>query len=120
MKGLDLENFRPASSGELLDGIAKNAAIAAADAWKSLRDAIVADLQALSENAFQTQMRLSRKSITQGEADFLVHMQELYFHQVLLHTKFLSYVAAQAVLDAVFGVIAAAIKNVTGVTIKFG
>ncbi len=119
MPAIDLESFHPANASELLDGMLANAMSTALDQGAKLKKAIEADLKALSMAAFRTQARLAAGEIDQSDADFLIHMQELNLNSILLKLQFLTYALAQAVLDAVFGLIRAAVRNLTGFDLNF-
>jgi hypothetical protein len=119
MPAIDLDSFSPGSASELLDGILSTAVSTALDQGAKLKATITADLKALSIAAFGTQARLATGEIDQSEADFLLHMQELNLNSILLKLQFLTYALAQAVLDAVFGLIRAAVRNLTGFDLNF-
>jgi hypothetical protein len=116
----DLGTFKPNSPDELFQGILGEAiSILGAD-WAKAEAELKSDLQLLAQRAFQTQTLLAGGRISVTEADRELHFQEVFLNSALAHFEFMAYVTAQNVLDGVFGVIQAAIKNWTGIDLNFG
>jgi fructose-specific component phosphotransferase system IIB-like protein len=115
----DLTTFKPNSSNELFQGILGQViGILGAD-WAKAEAELKADLHLLAQRAFQTQSLLAGGKISVTEADRELHFQEVFLNSALAHFEFMAYVTAQNVLDGVFGVIRAAIKNWTGIELNF-
>lgn len=111
---VDLAAFRPGSPGELLDGIVSHVAPLLGAHWARAKAEITGHLQQAADRAHSTQQRLLAGEIPPDEAQFLFEMQARNLRQVLRLAQFSVFVAAQAVVDAVFAVVGAAIRNVTG------
>ena len=111
---VDLAAFRPGSPGELLDGIVSHVVPLLGAHWVQAKGEIVGHLEALAAKAHSTQSRLLAGEITPDDARFLFESQAIYLENILRLAQFTVFVAAQAVVDAVFGVVGAAIRNVTG------
>lgn len=116
---VDLDSFQPRSAGELFDGIVSHAVPIIGSMWSQARDELEIHFSTLAQNSFQTMKRLAEGRITREKADALLHMQELYLNNILLYSEFLVYDMAQAVLDAVFSVVKAAVRNWTGIMLNF-
>ena len=111
---VDLASFRPGSPGELLDGIVSHVAPVLGAHWAQAKGEIAGHLETLAAKAHSTQSRLLAGEITPDDAQFLFESQAIYLENILRLARFTVYVAAQAVVDAVFAVVGAAIRNVTG------
>jgi hypothetical protein len=111
---VDLASFRPGSPGELLDGIVSHVAPVLGAHWSQARGEIAGHLETLAAKAHSTQARLLAGEITPGDAQFLFESQAIYLENILRLAEFTVFVAAQAVVDAVFAVVGAAVRNVTG------
>lgn len=115
----NLATFHPHSAEEFFDGLVTHVASTAVNAWNDAQQEIEPHLKLLSKRAFRTTQMLAAGQITQADADFIMHGQELYLSNVLIYSEFLTYWLAQQVLDAVFAVVKAAFKNVTGFDLDF-
>ena len=116
---MDLTTFKPNTSDELLQGIlGQVAGVVGADLNK-FKDTCGAQLQSLATTAWNTQISLAKGEVTQADADIAMHTQELFLNNILLQADFMTYKLAQDALDAVFAVVVAAIKNLTGIPLKF-
>jgi hypothetical protein len=111
----DLSTFDPEDEDELLDGILTYTSETIGKDWKKIKDNVESYLGNVAYASFRTLRRLKEGSISQREADLLLHAQELALNQVLLYGELSSYVLAQKILDSVFVAISAAIKNKTGI-----
>jgi hypothetical protein len=111
---VDLAAFRPGSPGELLDGIVSHVAPLLGAHWAGAQAEIGEHLRRAADRAHSTQQRLLAGEIPLEEAQFLFNSQARYLRQVLRLAQFNVFVAAQAVVDAVFAVVGAAVRNVTG------
>jgi hypothetical protein len=119
MPGIDLETFKPSSAGDLAEGVIGELVRVLGESWNEARLEVEEDVRACAEAGYRTLTRLQRGEISQKKADVLLHMQEVFLNQIFLNVEFWSYVIAQRALDAVVGVIKAAIRNVTGVDLNF-
>jgi hypothetical protein len=63
--------------------------------------------------------QLAAQLLTRQQADLTLHLLEYNLNSALAEFKFLVYNAAQKILSAVFDLIKAAIKNITGVSLLF-
>lgn len=115
----DLANFRPNSAKDLLDEILAQLQSVLLDRFASFKKEMSVHLQSLAKKAWLTKVGLQNGTISQADADIGLHTQELAFNNIVLYSELLAYELAQAVLDTVFGVIVAAIKNLTGVELNF-
>ena len=114
---VDLATFRPGSAGELRDGIVSHVAPVIGLHWAQARGEIAHHLEALAAAAHDTQQQLLAGAIGPADAEFLFEMQAFNLQNVLRLAEFSAYVAAQAVVDAAFAVVFAAIRNTTGVSL---
>jgi hypothetical protein len=116
----DLATFKPSNPDELFQGILGQViGILGAD-WIKAEAELKLDLQLLARRAFQTETLLAGGKISVTEADRELHFQEVFLNSTLANFEFMAYVTAQNVLNGVFGVIQAAIKNWTGIDLNFG
>ena len=116
---VNLAEFKPNSAGELFDGVLSHVLPVLADNWERAQEDVEPALKSIAISAFNTQRRLKIGEINQDKADALLHIQELALSNTLLYAEFLTYVLRQEIVDAVFKVITAAIKNWTGVDLNF-
>lgn len=116
---IDLDSFKPANAGELLQGILDYVAPIAEGDWEKAVPELKGYLETVAQAAFLTTTQLAAGKITKEQADLAFHMQELSLNQILLYSKVLAYVTAQKVLNGVFQVIISAVKNTTGVELSW-
>jgi hypothetical protein len=113
----DLEAFTPTTADELFRGVVAALAERLGAEWRRVRGDVTAALRNLSIVAARTQRRLAEGRIGRAEADLILHSQELAMNQILLQAAFSTFELAQAALDTIFQVIAAAINNTVGVRV---
>jgi hypothetical protein len=119
MPRIDLTTFKPSSAGELAEGILGELVSVLGDSWREASAEVEGDVRACADASYHTLTRLANGEISQKKADALLHMQELFLNQIFLNVEFWGYVIAQRALDAVIGVVMAAVKNVTGFDLDF-
>ncbi|WP_081159365.1 hypothetical protein [Ensifer aridi] len=118
--GIDLATFKPESASDLLTGMLKQIASIVLGNFNEIKKELSVHLKSLAQKAWMTQVGLATGAISRENADVAIHTQELALSNVVLYSEFMVYDTAQKVLSAVFSVIGAAIKNLTGVELNFG
>ena len=68
---------------------------------------------------FQTNDWLAKKVINEKQADQTLTILQTDLNLSILQMKTLPYAIEQGILNAVFGLIKAAIKNLTGINLNF-
>ncbi|MDZ4363074.1 hypothetical protein [Brevundimonas sp.] len=116
---VDLSVFKPNDADELFDAIWTQITGVVIDDLQSFKKEIEPMLRSIATKAVRTAGMLAAGQISREDADLALHTQELALSSVLLYSAFMTYVLAQGVLDAVFTVISAAIKNLTGIELSF-
>jgi hypothetical protein len=116
---VDLKTFKPNTPKDLFDAIVSHVVPVLGDQVQKGLKELRSHIQAVSIQSFRTAKDLAEGKITQHDADYLLNMQEAYLNNILRLAGFLPYVLAQAVLDTVIKVISAAVKNWTGIELKF-
>lgn len=117
---VSLDDFKPDTAKELAEGIFKYLALEIGKEWSSIRKQITQHVKAVSVRAMETKSLLAAGRITPAQADFELHGQEYYLNNIILLSTMIPYVLAQKVLNGIFKVINAAIKNWTGVDLMYG
>ncbi|SIP94616.1 hypothetical protein SAMN05880590_101366 [Rhizobium sp. RU35A] len=116
---IDLSTFKPKTADELFSGILANIVSVLKNNVEEIKKEISVHLQSLAKKAWLTQLGLAKGTITRENADIAIHTQELALSNVLLLVEFMTYELVQDVIDAAFSVVSAAIKNLTGIELKF-
>ncbi|KQV81751.1 hypothetical protein [Rhizobium sp. Root1220] len=116
---VDLSTFAPQSAEELGEGLLTVAAVKAKEHWDSIRQEMTAQLTFIAQMTAKVIAQLAAKKITAQQADVTLHLLEYNLNSALAEFKFLVYNAAQKILSAVFDLIKAAVKNLTGVSLLF-
>ncbi len=117
---VDLDTFKPESAEDFASAIVQVVVGEVKDLWNEAKDTLLSHITALATAVAKTQERLISGVFSEADADYAIHQQELYFNNILLLSEFLPYVLAQRILNGVFTLINAAIKNVTGIDLGFG
>jgi hypothetical protein len=115
----DLATYKPESVDELLGDLLEVAAAEAAKTWKNIQADITDHLQFIAKMGIKTSAALLDKTITQREADHTFMLLRLNLNSALLHADILPYAVGQNVLNGVFGVLRAAVRNLTGIDLNF-
>jgi hypothetical protein len=116
---IDLATFKPDSAEEFFEGILANVLSVVKTSIQEIKKEISTHLQSVAKKAWLTQVGLRNGAISREHADIALHTQELALSNILLLSEFMTYELVQDVMDAVFSVISAAIKNLTGIELKF-
>jgi len=116
---LDLTTFKPETVGQLFDGLVSEVSGILGTEWSSAEADVKTYLDNIAHAAFNTTAQLAAGRLTQDQAKMQFKLQELGLKQVLLYSQLLGAVAAQKVVNGVFAVIIAAVKNVTGIDINW-
>ncbi|MBB4405400.1 MULTISPECIES: hypothetical protein [Agrobacterium tumefaciens complex] len=119
-KALDLDKFEPKDASELYKGILQQVSAVLISHFNEVKNEIAVHIKSIAQKAWLTQAGLKNGTISREHADMAMHTQELALSSVLLYSEFLVYDTVQTVLNAVFGVIGAAIRNLTGFDLAFG
>ena len=115
----DLSDFRPKNANELFDKILEEIGAKVGGDFTSFQSEVKSHLKSVAQKAWKVKIGLEKGTISPPDADLALHTQELALNNILLYVELMPYVLAQDVLETVFAVIAAAIKNLTGVPLKF-
>ena len=116
----NLATYKPSSVDDLLKGLVSTAITAAGNAWNKVKDDITAHLSLIAQQTISTKGKLLSGEITDKEADHTFSLLEINLNSALLEAVVLPYIVAQKLLDAVFSVVVAVIKNYTGLSLNFG
>ncbi|MDM9618828.1 hypothetical protein A6U87_16135 [Rhizobium sp. AC44/96] len=116
---VDLATFAPKSAQELGEGLLTVAAAKAKEQWDKIRQEMTAQLSFIAQMTTKVIAQLAAKEITAQRADVTLHLLEYNLNSALAEFKFLVYNAAQKILSAVFDLIKAAVKNLTGISLLF-
>jgi hypothetical protein len=117
---IDPTTFKPESADDLLSGALEVAIAAAGKSWKEMKSTVEEHLTFIAKTTFTTTRQLEAREITTKQADHTFHLLELNFNSTLLLIEIIPFVVAQAVLNAVFGLLNAVVKNYTGIDFGFG
>ena len=117
---IDPDTFKPTTTNELLSAVTEVATAAAGGAWKNMENEVKNHLTFISSTTLETAKKLAAQEITQSQADHTLHLLEYNFNATLLLIQLIPYVVAQAVLNAVFGLVNSVVKNYAGVDLGFG
>jgi hypothetical protein len=91
----------------------------AGKAWKDIKDDLTAHLTLIAQQTLSTKEKLIAGDITANEADHTFSLLQLNLNAVLLEAQTVPYIVGQKVLDGVFAVVTAVIKNYTGIALNF-
>ena len=116
---VDLDTFRPNSIGEFADGILGQVVGILGAKFDKFKTEMAGYMADLGKATLTTAKLLSDHTYTIKDADLAVHSQELFMNNVLLRAEFLAYELAQSILETIFKVVKAVIRNFTGVTLDF-
>ena len=119
MSAIDLTTFAPNSAEELFDGVMSEVAKVLIDNFNKFKRDVAVYLKSVSQKVWDTQAKLASGVISAADADIAVQTQELALSNIVLYAPFMTYVTAQNVLDIVFKVIGAAVRNLTGIDLNF-
>lgn len=121
MAGLDLTTFKPTSASQLGAGILTQLGTVLGTDLNQFKTTCGDQVAAVASAAWNLQTGLAAvpPTITQAQADVALHTQELALNNVILEANFMAYDLAQQALDTVLAVVTAAIRNLTGVALKF-
>jgi hypothetical protein len=112
---IDPATFKPSSADELLKGLLEVAIGAAKGTWDDLKKTITEDLTTLSEDVLKTSQRLADGVINPRQATHSMKLLDAAFSNEVLLVEIVPYAIAQAVINAVFGLVNSVIRNFTGV-----
>jgi hypothetical protein len=99
---------------QLLDDMGKAALGAVGANWPAMRDAASDELSKLATVAAQIEIDKQKGDITQDEAQTLVKMSENTLSTIWLGIQGMAKLTAEAAVNAVIGVVKAAINTATG------
>lgn len=119
MEPIVLETFRPGDAGELAGGIVSHLADLLGNRLQRFEQEFAGYVADLAKASMALALLVSDGSYDRRQVDIALHTQELLVSNALLRAEFLTYELAQSVLETIFKVVAAAIKNLTGLAIKF-
>ncbi len=113
----DLADFNPETIDELLDRIFADVAEIGRDWLEENRETLGGYFRALAEATLQTRASLASGRISEDYADQVMHMQQAAFRQTIKYTEYMTLVLSQRIVNAVFRIVAFAIRNRTGLDI---
>jgi hypothetical protein len=116
---MDMSKFAPGSAEELYRAMVEVAAAEAKDQWRCIEDEVNYQLMMIAQETTGIIAQLAAGEIAETDADLTLHFLEVDLNSALAEFRFLAYDAAQKILSAVFSVIKAALKNLTGVDLMF-
>jgi hypothetical protein len=116
----DLADFKPKNADDLLKKIVSAGSTAAGDTWKSIKNEVKAQFSLIAKISLETAISLEKKEITKKQANHTLHLLELNLESTMLLLEILPFAVADAVLNAVFKIINAVVKNYTGVDFGYG
>lgn len=116
---VDLTTFRPENAGDLLDAILGEVSTVVVSDFKSFKQEAGAILSSIAHKTMMVARLLAEDRITLADADFALHTQEVALSSVLLYSQFITYAIAEDVRAAVFKVVVAAVRNLTGFSLSF-
>ena len=119
MSAVDLTTFKPENARDLLDAIFGEVSSVVTSSFKSFKQEVGAILSSIAHKAMMVARLLADDQITLADADFALHTQEVALSSVLLYSQFITYAIAEDVRAAVFKVVVAAVKNLTGFSLNF-
>lgn len=115
---LDLSTFNPSSVGDLAHAIEGEVSDMGADWWNANAKTVRGDVKSLSEAAMETAQSLAAGAMPPEEAEAILKMQKDAFETSVKFGAYMTLALAQNVVDKVGQIIAAAIKNKTGISIR--
>jgi hypothetical protein len=116
---VDLTTFKPENAGDLLDAIFGEVATIVTSNFKSFKQEVSGIVTSIAHKAMMVARLLADGQISLADADFALHTQEVALSSVLLYSRFIAYDIAEDVRSAVFKVVVAAIRNLTGISFNF-
>lgn len=115
---VDLKTFKPGSADELLKGVLGHVAGLLQEKLKQFEKEMVTYLGDLTKASIALAKLINDGTYGARQADLALHSQELLVNNALLRAEFLTYDVAQSILETIFKVIGAAVKNLTGLQLK--
>lgn len=116
----DLSGFKPDKAGELFRKIASVGSAAAGEIWENVKDEVQSQLELISRISLQVAESLAKGEVTEQQAKHTLHLLELNLQATMLLIEILPFTIAEAILNAIFKVVSAVVKNHTGVDIDLG
>jgi hypothetical protein len=115
----DLATYKPATADDLAKGLGQVALTAAAGSWNAIKTDVLAHLTLIATLTLSTKDKLAAGSISEKDADHTLSLLQLNLNSTVLEADMVPYVVGQKVLNAVFAVVAAVVKNYTGIALNF-
>ena len=108
-------DFAPDTMSELMKAIKSDLSEEFSGWWGANKSAVSGAIRTVSQSAFETQKSLLKGDIEEELADIALQSQKAALRQVLRHTKLMSLILLQALVNAIFKRIGWALLNKTGV-----
>ena len=116
---VDLSTFKPTGVGDLASGIFSQLAGLLVGKFERFRQEYLSYVEDVSRATIAVANQLKDGLYDVRQADLALHAQELLISNAILRAEFLTYELAQSVLETIFTVLRAAIRNLTGVDLRF-
>ncbi|MEL7114268.1 MAG: hypothetical protein AAGP08_01540 [Pseudomonadota bacterium] len=115
---IDLATFNPANVSEFTKALTSEISDLGKDWWNKNSSIVRGYIRSLAHAAQQTGKALAAGVIDAAYAKELLERQKDAFGTAIKFGEFMTAALAQSVVDKAFGLIAAAIKNKTGISIS--
>lgn len=116
---VDLATFKPGGVDDLAKGILAQLASLLSGKFQDFKQEFGGYVEDVSRAAIAVASLLAEGIYDKRQADLALHAQELLISSAILRAEFLTYELAQSVLETIFGVLRSAIRNLTGVDLRF-
>lgn len=112
---VDLRSITPEDVQDFFESLKDAITGVSTEWWDANKNTMAGYITSLSEAVVETTLALKQERISEETADQIYRMQQAAFRQTIRYTRFMTYVLAQKIVNAVFEIVAAAIKNYTGI-----
>lgn len=113
----DFSTFKPGNMTELFRAIKADVSDTFADWWDANKSAMSGQIQAVAKSAVETQKSLLKGKIPKELAEISIRAQKRALEQILEHTKLMTMVLLQKVVDTIFLRIGWGLFNQTGLNV---
>lgn len=113
----DFKDFKPETMTDLFKAIKDDVSDTFEDWWKANKTGISGQIKAVSKAAVETQKSFLKGEIPKELAEISMNAQKRALEQILEHTKLMTLVLLQQVVDAIFKRIGWGLFNQTGLNV---